>query len=430
MLAVSRAKRAKGVGARPGAGTRHHPDEDAGLPPEGRAAAEAGQGLRMLARERPLPASQPKGELPTMNVGVPKERRPFEYRVGLPPAGAALFVKHGHTLYIERGAGEGAGFSDDHYVREGAKIVYSKDEVYGRADLLLKFARPLKDELDLMRPGLTLAGFLHLAAARQDKIWMMLEKTFTVLAYEQIEYDDGYRPVLAPLSQIGGLMVPQIASRLLQNDQGGRGILLGRVVGVPPAEIVIIGAGVVGTTAATAFSAAGAHVTVLDVDLRRLHQLQADSGAQVATMLSTPYNVSKLCTYADVIVGAVLAPGSRAPIVLTREMVASMKPRSVIIDMSIDEGGCVETSRPTTYASPTYIEEGVIHFCVPNMSGVLGRTGTTALFNGAYPYLEAIARLGVEAAIDTIPALQRGVNALRGEVVNLKRLGGIGGVKE
>ncbi len=373
---------------------------------------------------------QPKGGLPTMNVGVPKERRPFEYRVGLPPAGAALFTKFGHTLYVERGAGEGAGFSDDDYVREGAKIVYSKDEAYGRADLLLKFARPLKDELDLMRPGLTLAGFLHLAAARQDKIWMMLEKSLTVLAYEQIELDGGYRPVHAPLSQIGGLMVPQIASRLLQTDQGGRGILLGRAVGVPPAEVVIVGAGVVGTTAAAAFSATGAHVTVLDVDLRRLQQLQANTGVQVATMLSTPYNLARVSASADVVVGAVLVPGERSPIILTRDMVAKMRPRSVIIDMSIDEGGCVETSRPTTYASPTYTEEGVIHFCVPNMSGVLGRTGTTALYNGAYPYLEAIARMGVEPAIASIPALHRGVNALHGQVVNLKRLGGLGGVKE
>jgi len=365
-----------------------------------------------------------------MNVGIPKERRPFEYRVGLPPAGAALFAKYGHTVYVERGAGEGAGFGDDDYVREGAKIVYSEDEVFGRADLLLKFQRPLKDELDLMRPGLTLAGFLHLAAARQDKIWMMLEKGFTVLAYEQIILDDGYRPVHAPISQIGGLMVPQIAARILQNDQGGRGILLGRAVGVPPAEVVIVGAGVVGTTAASAFAAIGAHVTVLDVDLRKLQQLQANTDVQVATMLSTPYNLAKVCTFADVLVGAVLVPGDRAPIVVTREMVSKMRSHSVVIDMSIDEGGCVETSRPTTYANPTYIEEGVIHFCVPNMAGVLGRTGTTALFNGAYPYLEAIARLGVDEAIEATPALRQGVNARKGKVVNLSRFGGLGGMKE
>lgn len=362
-----------------------------------------------------------------MNVGVPKERRPFEYRVGLPPAGAALFAKHGHTVYIERSAGEGAGFADDDYVREGAKIVYSKEEVYGRADLVLKFARPLEDELDLMRPGLTLAGFLHLAAARQDKIWKMLEKGFTVLAYEQIEQEDGYRPVHAPMSQIGGLMVPQIAARLLQNDQGGRGILLGRAVGVPAAEVVIIGAGVVGTTAASAFASAGAHVTVLDIDLRRLQQLQANTDVQVATMLSTPYNLSRVVAIADVLVGAVMVPGDRAPIVVTRDMVAKMRSHSLIIDMSIDEGGCVETSRPTTYASPTYLEENVIHFCVPNMGGVLGRTGTMALFNGAYPYLEAIARLGVDEAIEALPALRHGVNALKGKVVNLKRFGGLGG---
>jgi alanine dehydrogenase len=365
-----------------------------------------------------------------MNVGVPKERRPFEYRVGLPPAGAALFVKNGHTVYVERGAGEGSGFGDNDYVREGAKIVYSKDEVYGRADLVLKFQRPLTDEIDLMRPGLALAGFLHLAAARQDKILSMLEKGLTVVAYEQIVEEDNYRPVHAPISQIGGLMVPQIAARILQNDQGGRGILLGRAVGVPPAEVVIIGAGVVGTTAAASFAAVGAHVTVLDVDLRRLQQLQANTDVQVATMLSTPYNLARVCTFADVLVGAVLVPGGRAPVVVTREMVSKMQSHSVIIDMSIDEGGCVETSRPTTYASPTYIEDDVIHFCVPNMAGVLGRTGTTALFNGAYPYLDAIARLGVEEALEAIPSLRTGLNALKGEVVNLKRFGGLGGVKE
>lgn len=362
-----------------------------------------------------------------MNVGIPKERRPFEYRVGLPPAGVALFKKHGHTVYIERGAGEGAGYVDDDYVREGAKVAYSQEEVFGRADLLLKFARPLHEEIEVMRPGQTVAGFLHLAAARQDKIEMLLSRGITAIAYEQIQDDTGYRPVRAPLSQIGGLMVVQVASHLMQNNYGGRGILLGRAVGVPPAEVMIIGCGIVGGTAASALAAAGAHVTVLDVDLRRLQQAQAHNAFQMATLLSTPYNISRVCAYADVVIGAVLVPGTRAPIVVTRENVASMKPRSIIIDMSIDEGGCVETSRPTTYASPTFVEEGITHFCVPNMSGVLGRTATLALYNGAYPYLDAIAREGLDGALRGLPALERGINTLNGKVVHLKRFGGIGG---
>ncbi|MGD8554124.1 MAG: alanine dehydrogenase [Anaerolineales bacterium] len=358
-----------------------------------------------------------------MNIGVPKERRPHEYRVGLPPAGVALLVKHGHTVYVEEGAGKGAGFRDSGYEKCGARIVYSQEEVFGRADWVLKFARPLKDELMMMQSGATLMGFLHLAAARKDKIEWMQENAITAIAYEQIELEDGYRPVLAPLSQIGGRLAMQIAARLLQNNHGGRGILLGGAPGVPSAEVVIIGGGAAGEAAAEAFAGAGAHVTVLDIDLRRLHHMQSHIPENVVTMLSTPHNVARACAYADVLLGAVLIPGRRTPLVVTREMVASMKPRSVIIDMSIDQGGCVETSRPTHYDSPTYLEEGVIHFCVPNMPGVLGRTATHALYNSAYGYLEAIARLGIEESLNTLPDLERGLNLLRGEPRHLNRLG-------
>ncbi len=361
-----------------------------------------------------------------MNIGVPKERRPFEYRVGLPPAGAQMFVEHGHTVYVETGAGLGAGFTDEDYSRAGATVVYNEEEALGRADLVLKFARPLKDELELMHEGQTIAGFLHLAAARQDKIELMRKLRISAISYEQVEEDDGHRPILAPLSQIGGQMAAQVAARLMQNDHGGRGILLGGVAGVPPAEVVILGAGTVGTTAARGFLSAGAHVTVLDINLRKLQQLQAALPSPVVTMLSTPHNVSRACSYADVLLGAVLAPGERTPVLVTRQMVASMKPRSVIIDMSIDQGGCVETSRPTNHGSPTYVEEGVIHYCVPNMSGVLGRTATHALYYGAYPFLEAIALQGVEQALARLPALERGVTLLKGEIRHLKRLGAQG----
>jgi len=362
-----------------------------------------------------------------MNISVPKERRPFEYRVGLPPAGVGMFTQHGHTVFVERDAGKGAGFEDQDYINAGAQVVYSLEEALGRADLVLKFARPLRDELELIRPGSALAGFLHLAAARQDKIELMKEKGLTVIAYEQIEDEDGYHPVRAPLSQIGGRMVVQIAGRLMQNDHGGRGILLGGSAGVPSAEIVILGAGIVGSTAAATFINIGSQVTVLDVDLRRLQKLQMQIPAPLVTMLSTPFNIDRACSYADVLIGAVHIPGERSPVIVTREMVTKMKPRSVIIDMSIDQGGCVETSRPTNHGSPTYIEEGITHCCVPNLSGVLGRTATHAFFNGAYPYLTAFAELGVDKAIETFPSLKYGVNTHKGKIVHLQRLGSTGG---
>jgi alanine dehydrogenase len=365
-----------------------------------------------------------------MDIGVPKERRPFEYRVGLPPAGVNLFRKFGHTVYVETNAGEGAGFTDEEYTKAGAKVVYTPEEAFGRAELVLKFARPLREELDMMQPESAFAGFLHLAAARQDKIDTLLEKGLTSLAYEQIEEDDGYMPVLSPLSKIGGRMAAQIAARLMQNDHGGRGILLGGVAGVPPAEVVIIGAGTVGSTAAETFIRLGAHVTILDTNLRRLQQLLEHSDYPMVTMLSTTYNVERTCAYADVVVGAVLVPGARAPIVLTREDVRKMKPRSLLIDMSIDQGGCSETSRPTTHGSPTYEDEGVIHYCVPNISGVLGRTASHALYLGAYPYLAEIAEHGVQGAVDQIPALERGLNTSAGQIVHLSRLVGIQGHAE
>jgi alanine dehydrogenase len=270
--------------------------------------------------------------------------------------------------------------------------------------------------------GATVAGFLHLAAARQDKIDVLLSKGITALAYEQIEEDDGTRPVMAPLSRIGGRMVVQTAASLLQNNNGGRGILLGGVAGVPPAEVVVLGAGIVGSTAAAGFSAAGAHVAVLDVNLARLQSLQERLSLSMVTMLSTPHNIARATAFADIVVGAVLVPGERAPLLVTRQMVANMRSRSLIIDMSIDQGGCVETSRPTNHSSPTFVEEGVLHYCVPNMSGVLGRTASHALYAGSYPYLEAIARLGLEPALEAMPSLQRGLNTLHGEIRSLRRL--------
>jgi len=357
-----------------------------------------------------------------MNIGIPKETRPFEYRVGLSPAGVEILTHNGHQVYVEHDAGVGAGFSDQEYEKVNARIVYSPEEVFVRADLLLKVARPTKEELDWLRPGTTLAGLLHLASARQDKVEVLLEKKVTSIAYEQIQLPDGSLPVLRPFSQVGGSMAGAISSRLLQNNWGGKGILMGGVPGVPPAEVVVIGAGVVGTYATKTLLGLGAHVTVIDKDINALQRIW-ERFPIIVTMISTPRNIEKTTAFADVVIGAVLVPGQRTPILLTREIIRAMKPRSVFMDVSIDQGGISETSRPTTHEHPTFIEEGVIHYCVPNIPGIAARTSTHAFVNSAMPYIIEIASRGVEEAISSDPALGLAVNTHRGERVHLTLLG-------
>ncbi len=353
-----------------------------------------------------------------MNIGVPRERRTMEHRVGLMPAGVGLLVREGHTCYVEKEAGLGAGFSDYDYERAGARIVYSAQEVFGRADLLLKFSRPTDKELTWMPKGQIMAGFLHLAAARRDKVTTLLEKKITAIAYELIQDEDGKLPVLSVMSVIGGKMVAQVGATLLQNNYGGKGVLLGGAPGIPPAEVVIIGAGTVGTAAAEAFVGLGASVYVLDRSLRQLENVHDRFGGRVVTMVSHPFNVAKVVRFADLLLGAVQVPGKRAPIAVTRDMVRSMRPRSVIMDISIDQGGCVETSRPTTHASPTFVEEGVLHYCVPNMSSVVARTATHAFNNAAWPYILALVQAGLDQALEQDPSLARGVVTHQGEIVN------------
>ena len=338
-----------------------------------------------------------------MNICIPKERRPFEYRVGLSPAGV------------------GAGFSDQEYEKAGARLVYSGEEVYGRADLLLKVARPLKEELDWLRPGSAMAGMLHLASARKDKLDILLDKKVTAIAYEQIVLPDGTRPVLRPFSQMCGVMAASVAARCLQNNWGGKGILLGGMPGVPPAEVAILGGGVVGSYAAQTFLGYGAHVIVLDSDLTVLQRI-TDRFPGISTMIATRRNIERVAGFVDVLVGAVLVPGQRTPLLVSREVVRSMKPRSVIVDIDIDEGGCVETARPTTHDQPIYLEEGVLHYCVPNIPGVVARTCTHAFVNSAVPYIMEIAEKGVNAAIAENPAIEAAVNAHDGQLTHLGRL--------
>ncbi len=356
-----------------------------------------------------------------MNIGIPKERRPFESRVGLSPAGVEILTQQGHQVYVEHEAGIGAGFDDREFETSGARLVYSPEEAFVRADLLLKVARPTREELDWLRPGTAMIGLLHLASAREDKIQILLEKKITSIAYEQIETADGSLPVLRPFSQIGGRMSASIAARLLQNNWGGKGILLGGVPGVPPAEVVILGGGVVGMCATVAFQGLGAHVTVIDSDFNRLQSVYSRF-PQIVTMLSTKRNIEKAIAYADVVVGAVLISGARTPTLITREMMRAMKPRSVFIDVSIDQGGCAETSRPTTHDQSTYVEEGVIHYCVPNMPGVVARTATHAFVNAAMPYITEIAHLGAAQAMMQNPAIEKAVNTHNGELVHLTLL--------
>jgi alanine dehydrogenase len=358
-----------------------------------------------------------------MDIGIPHERRESEFRVGLTPIGVQLLTAEGHTCYVERGAGLGAGFSDRDYELAGGKIVYSTQEAYGRADLVLKLARPTAEEVEWLREDQAVMGFLHLAAARRSRVEELLRKRVTAIGYEMIQLDDGSLPVLMPMSQAAGRMTVQIAASLLQNDRGGKGILLSGVAGVPPAEVVIIGAGVLGSYAARAFLGLGASVCLLDHDLLRLQKIEAELHGRLVTMVSHEFNLRKVVKFADVLIGAILVPGARTPIVITRDMVRSMKPRSVIMDLSIDQGGCVETSRPTTHRTPTFIDENVIHYCVPNMTSVTARTATHAFNNAAWPYIQAIARKGLAAALDDDRALLRGVNTRDGQIVNPALMG-------
>jgi alanine dehydrogenase len=355
-----------------------------------------------------------------MNICVPKERRTFEFRVGLTPGAVQMLTKEGHVCYVEHNAGVGAGFSDQEYEKADGRIVYTPHEVFGRADLLCKVARPTYEELEWLRPEITVLGLLHLFSSRQDKIDVMQEKKITTISFEQIQLPDGTQPIRKPLSQIGGRLVAQIGAHLLQNDAGGKGILLGGMGGVPPAEAVIVGAGVSGTAAARAFLGFGAHVTILDTSLDALQSIH-ETFPGVATMVSNPHNLARATAYADIVAACILIPGGPPPIVITRDMIKGMRPRALIMDVSIDEGGCVETSRPTTHEHPTFIEEGVVHYCVPNIGSVVARTSTYAFLNAALPFIREIAEKGTDAAIEENPAIESAAIIYKGELRRLPR---------
>jgi len=353
-----------------------------------------------------------------MNFGIPKEVRPYEFRVGMTPAAVDALVRAGHQVFVEHDAGAAAGFHDEVYRKVGAQIVYSHHEAYGRADVVVKVARPTSEEYSDFRKGQTIISFLNLAVASPDLLEALQEKKITAIGMETIEKDDGTLPVLLPTSEVAGRMAPVIAGQLLQNIHGGRGILLSGIPGIPPAAVVILGAGILGTNAARAFYNLGAEVTILDKNIQALQRIDTLFQGKVATMLANPFNVAKALSFADVVIGAVAVPGGRAPVLITREHLKTMRKRSVFIDFSIDSGGSAETSRPTTLKSPYFTEENVIHYCVPNVPAMVARTASYAIANSLLPYLLLISEKDVEKAIKEERSLARGVNVFKGKLAH------------
>lgn len=352
-----------------------------------------------------------------MNFGVPKEVRPSELRVGLTPAGVYALTQAGHSVFVERDAGAAASFDDNEYRAVGAQVVYSADEVWGRADVIAKVSRLTEREYPLLHSQQTLLSFMHLAVASRDLADALRAAQVTSIAYELIQNDQGALPVLMPTSQVAGRLAPLIAGEWLESSRGGRGILLSGITGVPPAAVVILGAGSVGANALRAFVGSGSQVTILDTRYDRLEPLCEQFNGRVTTLLATPYNLQRVLKFADVVIGAVLVPGQRAPILISREMLRTMRRRAVLIDYAIDQGGCAETSRPTTHDNPTYVVENVIHYCVPNVTARVARTASHALTNAALPYLLEIGARGIEPALQADSALQRGLQVLNGTVV-------------
>lgn len=351
-----------------------------------------------------------------MDIGVLQERNPGDRRVALTPAVVRRLCDLGHKVWVERGAGNGAMFTDEEFTRAGASLAYSAAEVIHRSDLVVKISTPRLDEVDEAHPGIAIMAFYHLAVAAPQLFQRLMERQVTAIGCEIIETDDGRLPVLAAPSEIAGQMAIPLATHLLRSSSGGRGILLGGSPGVPPAQVVVLGAGTVGTWAARAAVAAGAQVTALDIDPEKLRRLVAHV-PHVATALADPETVAAAVAGADVLIGAVLVAGARTPHVVTRKMVDRMRPGSVIIDVSIDQGGCVETSRPTTIAEPTYIHRGVVHYCVPNMTADMGRSASIAIAQALMPFVMILAERGIADALRSSSALARGVYLYRGACV-------------
>ncbi len=351
-----------------------------------------------------------------MIIGVPKEIKNNENRVALTPAGAKELAKHGHEVYIMKSAGEGSGFHDDDYVRAGAKILPTIEDVYGIADMIIKVKEPIEPEYDLIKENQLLFTYFHFASYKPLTEAMIRTKA-VCLAYETVEKADRSLPLLIPMSEVAGRMAVQEGAKYLEKPMKGRGILLGGVPGVNPAKVLILGGGIVGTQAAKMAAGLGADVTIVDINLQRLRYLSDIMPANVSTLMSNEYNIRELLPQQDLIIGAVLIPGAKAPHLITRDMLSIMKPGAVLIDVAVDQGGCIETCKPTTHQNPTFIIDGVIHYCVANMPGAVPYTSTVALTNATLPYALELANKGWKEACRKHKELALGLNIINGNVV-------------
>jgi alanine dehydrogenase len=349
-----------------------------------------------------------------MIVGIPKEIKDNENRVSTTPAGVAEYVARGHEVLVERSAGLGSGFADSEYEVAGAALVDTHDEVFARAEMIVKVKEPIEPEYGLMREDQLLYTYLHLAA-EERLTQVLIERKVASIAYETVELENRSLPLLTPMSEVAGRMAVQVGAHYLEKVHGGRGLLLGGVPGVPPADVVVLGGGVVGINAAQMALGMGANVTIIDRSIERLRYLDQVLHGRINTLASNTSNVAAIVQQCDLLIGGVLIPGAKAPKLVTAEMVSTMREGSVIVDVAIDQGGCIETCRPTSHSNPTYVVDGVVHYCVTNMPGAVPRTSTFALSNVTLPYGLQLADKGMEAVRSDV-ALAKGVNVYRGHV--------------
>lgn len=351
-----------------------------------------------------------------MIIGLPKEIKNNENRVGLTPAGVSAFTKAGHTVYFQSTAGEGSGFSDDSYIQAGGKVLPGIADVYAIADMIVKVKEPIAEEYPLIKENQLLFTYFHFASY-EPLTKAMIERKAVCLAYETVETKDRQLPLLIPMSEVAGRMAIQEGAKYLEKPMKGRGILLGGVPGVKPAQVLILGGGIVGTQSAKMAAGMGADVTIMDISLNRLRQLDDILPKNVKTVYSNDYNIREAIKTSDLIVGAVLIPGAKAPHLITREMLKMMQPGTVLVDVAVDQGGCIETCEPTTHENPTYIIDGIVHYCVANMPGAVPYTSTLALTNATLPYALQLANKGWKKACQDNQELALGLNVIQGKVV-------------
>jgi alanine dehydrogenase len=351
----------------------------------------------------------------SMIIGVPKEVKDHESRVGITPAGAKALVESGHTVLVETNAGALSSFPDAEYTAVGAEIVPTAGDAWGRAEMVVKVKEPVASEWGFFRSGLVLFTYLHLAPLR-ELTSALVDSKVTGIAYETVKDRAGTLPLLTPMSEVAGRLSVQVGAASLEKEHGGRGVLLGGVPGVPPGNVCIIGGGIVGTNAAKMALGLGAKVTLIDLNLNRLRELDDIFNGRLYTLASNSYNIERATAEADLVIGGVLIPGAAAPKIVTAKMVSKMKKGAVIVDVAIDQGGCIETARPTTHSDPSYEVDGVVHYCVTNMPAAVPNTSTLALTNATFPYVMKLANLGAKAALKADPGFAEGVNTIDGKL--------------